>query len=160
MHSLKRGLGRAVSSPFFRAGVGMLPGGGSVSTAMDLLSGDPKAKKRAVRKLAKKGHAVKAKKGPGGKHHVGGTGKSDARAKAMMDTLLSAGPLAALGKEGKMLMGGRVPGFGGKRRTMRVTNPKALRRSMRRVEGFAKLAKRTMSFVHQHKLKTHRKGRR
>lgn len=37
--------------------------------------------------------------------------------------------------------------------SMNVANVHALRRSMRRVEGFAHVAKRTMSFVHTHKLK-------
>lgn len=51
-------------------------------------------------------------------------------------------------------------GFGRRRRSMHVTNPKALRRAMRRVEGFAKLARRTMTFIHHHKLKKRGKGRR
>jgi hypothetical protein len=40
---------------------------------------------------------------------------------------------------------------------MNVGNVRALRRSMRRVQAFAKLAHRTISFVHQHKLKKHRR---
>lgn len=49
---------------------------------------------------------------------------------------------AALG--GKKPRGGtlRLPGMGGGRRTMNPANVKALRRSMRRVEGFQKLVKR------------------
>ncbi len=48
----------------------------------------------------------------------------------------------------------------GHRRTMRVTNVKALRRAMRRVQGFAKLAHRTISFTTRIKMKRHRRGRR
>jgi hypothetical protein len=40
---------------------------------------------------------------------------------------------------------------------MQVTNTRALRRSMRRVQGFAKIARRTMTFTHTHKLKKHRR---
>src|SRR5215471_2000305 len=41
---------------------------------------------------------------------------------------------------------------GRRRRRMRVTNPKALRRAIRRTQGFAKLAMRTIHLVH-HKRK-------
>ena len=40
---------------------------------------------------------------------------------------------------------------GGRRRRMRVTNPKALRRAIRRTSGFAKLAMRTIHLVHPRK---------
>lgn len=46
------------------------------------------------------------------------------------------------------------------RRTMRVTNVKALRRAMRRVQGFAKLAHRTIAFTKRVHMKRHRRGRR
>ena len=42
-------------------------------------------------------------------------------------------------------------------RRMRVTNVKALRRSMRRVQGFAKLARSTIQFTHHVKMKKHRR---
>lgn len=43
-------------------------------------------------------------------------------------------------------------GRGGRRhRRMRVTNPKALRRAIRRTQGFAKLAMRTIHLVHPQK---------
>lgn len=38
-------------------------------------------------------------------------------------------------------------------RRMNITNPRALRRSMRRVQGFEKLAKRTISFTKRVRLK-------
>jgi hypothetical protein len=68
--------------------------------------------------------------------------------------------------EGAHLMGhhGRVPvpGMGGwhiskktgklvRNRHMRVTNPRALRRALRRAHGFAKLAMRTIHLVHPKK---------
>lgn len=42
-------------------------------------------------------------------------------------------------------------GAGGHHRRMRVTNPKALRRAIRRTHGFAKLAMRTIHLVHPKK---------
>jgi hypothetical protein len=42
-------------------------------------------------------------------------------------------------------------------RRMHVTNVKALRRAMRRVQGFAKIAKNTITFTHAHHLKHRRK---
>lgn len=42
-------------------------------------------------------------------------------------------------------------------RRVRVGNIKALRRAMRRVQGFAKLAHQTITFTHHTKLKKHRK---
>lgn len=65
-----------------------------------------------------------------------------------------AGALAGAGAE-KMLGGGRkcrhlLPS-GKCRRRMRVTNPKALRRAIRRTTGFAKLAMRTIHIVHPQK---------
>jgi adenylosuccinate synthase len=40
---------------------------------------------------------------------------------------------------------------GGKRRRMRVTNPKALRRAIRRTAGFARLAMKTIHLIHPRK---------
>ena len=40
---------------------------------------------------------------------------------------------------------------GGRHKRMRVTNPKALRRAIRRTQGFAKLAMRTIHLVHPRK---------
>jgi len=42
-------------------------------------------------------------------------------------------------------------------RRMNVGNVRALRRSMRRVQGFAKLAKRVITFTHHVKMKKHRR---
>lgn len=51
------------------------------------------------------------------------------------------------------------PFYGGRRRYRRtnVLNPRALRRAMRRVGGFAKFARKTMTFVQHHKMKKHRR---
>jgi hypothetical protein len=47
------------------------------------------------------------------------------------------------------LLARRAAAAGGRRhRRMRVTNPKALRRAIRRTQGFAKLAMRTIHLVH------------
>ncbi len=42
-------------------------------------------------------------------------------------------------------------------RRMNVLNPRALRRSMRRVQGFARFARKTMAFTKTHRLKRHRR---
>jgi len=48
--------------------------------------------------------------------------------------------------------GAKRMGLGGRRhKRMRVTNPKALRRAIRRTQGFAKLAMRTIHLVHPKK---------
>ncbi|SRR5712691_8118917 len=44
-------------------------------------------------------------------------------------------------------MGGAAAMGGRRRRRMRVTNPRALRRAIRRAQGFARLAKRVMHFI-------------
>lgn len=54
---------------------------------------------------------------------------------------------------------GLLSGHGRRHRHMHVTNVKALRRAMRRVQGFAHLAKHTINFTHQVKMKHHRKRR-
>ena len=43
------------------------------------------------------------------------------------------------------------------RRHMNSLNPHALRRAMRRVQSFAKFAKKTISFTHHVKMKKHRR---
>jgi hypothetical protein len=48
-------------------------------------------------------------------------------------------------------MGGAGGGFGRRHRRMRVTNPKALRRAIRRTAGFAKLAMKTIHLIHPRK---------
>jgi hypothetical protein len=61
---------------------------------------------------------------------------------------VAAGAMAGRHRAGKMAMGA---GEGHRRRRMRVTNPKALRRAIRRTTGFAKLAMRTIHLVHPRK---------
>lgn len=52
------------------------------------------------------------------------------------------------------------PGIHRRRGRMHVTNVKALRRAMRRVVGFARVARKVMTFTSHHKLKKGRRGRR
>ncbi len=59
------------------------------------------------------------------------------------------GTPAAAGAASRM-RGARMAGFGRHRR-MRVTNPKALRRAIRRTTGFAKLAMKTIHLIHPKK---------
>lgn len=64
--------------------------------------------------------------------------------------------IAAGGYEiGKLLYdaAGNLLGRAHKRRRMNVLNPRALRRSMRRVYGFAHFAKRTITFTHRVRMK-------
>jgi hypothetical protein len=107
--------------------------------------------KRAVRKMKKKGG------GPG----LGAMGGALAdRAGGILGQLRGGNLAGALGT-GILGTGKSLRGFGGgSRRRMNVGNTKALRRSVRRVEAFAKLAKKTIHMTQAVKLKTHRKGRR
>jgi hypothetical protein len=59
--------------------------------------------------------------------------------------MMGAGAGAAIGRRGMVAGGGR------RRRRMNVTNVRALRRSIRRTQGFAKLAMRTIHLVHPKK---------
>ena len=52
---------------------------------------------------------------------------------------------------GGSALAAHMRGGGRKHRRMRVTNPKALRRAIRRTQGFAKLAMRTIHLVHPKK---------
>jgi hypothetical protein len=65
------------------------------------------------------------------------------------------GEAAHLARGGAMHVGGmhisRKTGRMVRNRHMRVTNPKALRRALRRAHGFAKLAMRTIHLVHPKK---------
>lgn len=69
-------------------------------------------------------------------------------------------PPGALGGLGKAIEAKRA-GVGEEEerhyRRTNVLNPRALRRAMRRVQGFAKFATKTMSFTKRHKLKKRRR---
>lgn len=72
--------------------------------------------------------------------------------------LSAAGGAGAIGASGLLAMHGRkgakMAGAGGlmrHHRRMRVTNPKALRRALRRAHGFAKLAMKTIHLIHPRK---------
>lgn len=75
--------------------------------------------------------------------------KSTALKHPVLTGLGAAGLAAGVGAEAhKLLTRG---GGERKRRRMRVTNPRALRRAIRRTTGFAKLAMRTIHLVHPRK---------
>lgn len=59
----------------------------------------------------------------------------------------------------KRLTTGTLPGFGGakKRRRINVLNPRALRRSMRRVQGFSKFARKSFILEKRVKMKKRRR---
>jgi hypothetical protein len=70
----------------------------------------------------------------------------------------TAGAIAERIARGGTRGGGRARTGGPRRyRRMNPLNPRALRRSMRRVQSFAKFARKTMTFVHAHKMKKHRR---
>lgn len=73
-----------------------------------------------------------------------------------------AGAAAAAGAAGLAAgaAGAAAAGEEGARRyrRMNVLNPYALRRSMRRVAGFAKFARKTMSFTKRYKMKKRRRS--
>jgi len=76
-------------------------------------------------------------------------------------TATGAGVLPAGGRGGSMIPSGyhfAKDGSGRlvRNRRMNVANPRALRRSMRRVQGFEKLARRTISFTRRVKMKKRR----
>jgi len=76
-------------------------------------------------------------------------------------TATGAGVLPAGGRGGSLMPSGyhfAKDGSGRlvRNRRMNVANPRALRRSMRRVQGFEKLARRTISFTRRVKMKKRR----
>lgn len=76
-------------------------------------------------------------------------------------TATGAGVIAGGGRGGAMIPSGyhfAKDGSGRlvRNRRMNVANPRALRRSMRRVQGFEKLAKRTIQFTRRVKMKKRR----
>ena len=76
---------------------------------------------------------------------------------------LGKGKLGRIGKAGAAMAGKKLLGHllakGGRHhgRRMHVTNVKALRRAMRRVQGFARTARKVMTFTHHHKMKKSRR---
>ncbi len=82
-------------------------------------------------------------------------GKTIAKHPAAAAAAAAAGGLAVGGVIGHMKKDGT---WSNRRRGhMQVGNTRALRRSMRRVQGFAHLASKTMTFVKHHRLKKHRR---
>ena len=83
---------------------------------------------------------------------AGGAAIDIAKKHPVMTAAGAAGIVGAAGGATIMHRGGRAVRVGGGRhKRMRVTNPKALRRAIRRTQGFAKLAMRTIHLVHPKK---------
>lgn len=102
-------------------------------------------------KLLKGGKAKKAVQA------VVGAVKKVAGKKATQQVALGGGAAAAT----ELLLrrkGAGVGMVGGRRRSMNAGNVKALRRSMRRVEAFATLAKKTIAFTKATRMKSTKKG--
>jgi hypothetical protein len=152
-----------------RQALGLIPGGQTALSIYDM-AGDPKQAKRAVR-AAKKGHASKAarhaKKAANPKSGGGGSRVAGVKEILRQGAQLGGGILSQFGG-GKAAVGGMLQGMGkgaafnfgagghGGHRRMNVGNVKALRRSVRRVEGFAKLARKTLHLTRTVKLKSSR----
>jgi hypothetical protein len=111
-----------------------MPGGAVVGKVLGHLPGGEGG---AVAGIVKKGVGVVAR------HPV----LSAAGAAGVMSMGAGAVHEIRRGRAGRMAA---VPGMRRHRR-MRVTNPKALRRAIRRTQGFAKLAMRTIHLVHPKK---------
>ncbi len=119
--------------------VSFIPGIGPIASgAIDVFAKKP----TGIAKVAATGGAIiKAGKGIIMKHPV----ITAAGAAGIGGVLAGAGGSAILHHRGAAAAGGR------RRRRMNVCNPKALRRSIRRTHGFAKLAMRTIHLVHPKK---------
>jgi len=116
--------------------VGMIPGVGPIAKgALDLIpTGGSKMVKMAPGMALKK---------------IGPIVTGIAKRPAVRAGALGLGAAAA-GYGAGRLLSGRTPS-GKRRRRMNVCNPRALRRSIRRTHGFAKLAMRTIHLVHPKK---------
>ena len=116
-----------------KSAVGFIPGVGPI--AEKALSVIPKFGGGRLGGLAKRGvgiikaHPVLSAAGAAGVIGAGGLGAHELR--------------MHLGKRGVMVKG--------RRRRMRVTNPKALRRALRRADGFARFAMHCIRLTHPHK---------
>jgi len=91
---------------------------------------------------------------------AGTNGGAGARGPSMPGFVMpTAGPEWSVGRGGEMIppRGYHLAKDGSGRyvrnRRMNIANPRALRRAMRRVQGFEKLAKRTISFTRRTKMK-------
>ncbi len=122
--------------------VGFIPGVGPIaSTALSVIPsrGASMVRKAVSSPLVRRGVAAVAK------HPV-----LSAAGAAGAIGMMGAGAGAAIGRRGMVRRGAAVPGMRRHRR-MNVCNPRALRRSIRRTQGFAKLAMRTIHLVHPKK---------
>lgn len=122
-------------------GAGFIPGVGGI--ASKAIARIPVPARRVIGKVSRAvvKHPVLSAAGAAGV--VGAVGGSAAGAGVMGQRMAAPTGMATAGMP-------RGMGFG-RRRRMRVTNPKALRRAIRRTQGFAKLAMRTIHLVHPKK---------
>lgn len=127
--------------------VGFIPGVGPIASAAIGAAGAiiPRPKPGIIQTAAATGGAL-----------VKGTATAVART-VMKHPVLSAaagaGVIGAMsgGAAGMHMARGRALAGGRRRRRMNVCNPRALRRSIRRTTGFAKLAMRTIHLIHPKK---------
>lgn len=82
---------------------------------------------------------------------VGTKALATVKAHPVLTAAGAAGIAGAAAGAGGMALRAHLAGGGKRHRRMRVTNPKALRRAIRRTTGFAKLAMKTIHLVHPHK---------
>src|SRR6266851_394075 len=105
--------------------------------------------------IAEKALSIIPKFGGGGR--LGGLVKRGGAIIKAHPVLSAAGAAGAIGAAGlgahelRMHMGKRGVMVHGRRRRMRVTNPKALRRALRRADGFARFAMHCIRLTHPHK---------
>jgi len=126
--------------------VGFIPGVGPIASAgLDLVGGGKHVPAGAMSMI--KAGASKVMKSPVGRMVAKHPVLSAAGAAGAIGAM-GAGAGAVIGRRGMVRAGGRGTG---RRRRMNVCNPRALRRSIRRTQGFAKLAMRTIHLVHPKK---------
>jgi hypothetical protein len=147
------GYGRARGDPGFlgflgglaKKAVGFIPGVGPIASAA---LGSIGAKKAPLMLPAAAGVASTAIQVAqrGGKAISGAIVKHP-----VLSAAAAAGTVGALGGVVGQRIAHHIAAGGRRRRRMNVCNPRALRRSLRRTMGFAKLAMRTIHLVHPRK---------
>jgi hypothetical protein len=133
--------------------VGAIPGVGPIASSV--IGGIQSAVRPAVKALpASSAGAGMASNVVGSLKSAAGQAGAIVKAHPVLTAAGGAGILgAAAGAVGGRLSkrGTPMPVGARRRRRMRVTNPKALRRAIRRTHGFAKLAMKTIHLVHPKK---------
>lgn len=98
---------------------------------------------------------------PGGDYYAGDPGKlRKLKGLGKLKKLgKKAGALAAMAGKAKGLLPAMKGGRARRHRRMHVTNVRALKRAMRRVQGFSHLARKTIGFTKRVHMKKRRRGR-